>query len=63
MTLKEWAKEVKKALIDQEKTVAQMCRDLGFTTQYAYQTMGGTDPRQSTIDRISEYVGIEPIKL
>ena len=63
MTLKEWSKEVKKALIDQEKTDAQMSRDLECTTQYVYQTMGGTEPRQIMVDRISAYVGIEPIKL
>ena len=34
-----------------------------FMTQYVYQTMGGTEPRQIMVDRISAYVGIEPIKL
>lgn len=63
MTLKEWAKEVKKALIDRDETISQMSRSLGVTTAYVYQTMSGTDPRQIMVDRISNYVGIEPIKL
>ena len=63
MTLAEWTKEVKHRLIDMDDTVAHMSRELGITTQYVYQTLGGKEPRQCMVDRISNYVGIEPIKL
>ena len=59
MTHKEWEKEVKKALIDQEETQKEMADKLGLSRAYVSAVINGTVKAPRAIGLISDYCGLE----
>lgn len=59
MNLGEWNKEVRKKLIDEGLTVTELAEKIGCSRAFLYRTLSETEPSQSTIDKISEVLGVE----
>lgn len=63
MTHKEWELSVRHALVDRGEKVSHMARELDWTPAWIYLTLSGKEPHQNVVDRISEYVGVEPYRV
>ena len=55
----EWNKEVRKALIDKELKVVDLCNEFDCSDEYIYSTISGRNPRQNVVDMISAFLGVE----
>lgn len=59
MNLGDWTKEVRKKLIDEGLTVTELAEKIGCSRTFLYRTLNESEPSQSTIDKVSEVLGVE----
>lgn len=56
----EWAKMVRKRLIDKDWLMRDLANEIGHTRQNIHQTLVGSRKNPETIKSISAALGIEP---
>lgn len=59
MTREEWAKEVRKALVDRDESASQMADHLGLSRQWVSKVLLGDNPGTETVAQINKYLGLE----
>ena len=58
MTVDQWTKEVKKALIEKNESISKMCNEIGYTRAWIYVAFKGKASKE-TYEKINSYLGIK----
>ena len=59
MTREEWAKEVRKVMIDRDMKMVDLACGIGFSTEYTYQTLNGRRVNPNVVRKISELTNVD----